>query len=94
MGLAYNSGQPPGTSSGQRSRNIAPSDTLDLLEGQPGGPVFCRGFYVGSTGNVKIKDYGGDDSIYYNVPAGSFIPCVAGRIYATGTTAELITIAF
>ena len=87
MSLTYASGQPPGTSSGQNSLNVIPSDTDDL-------PAFTRGIYVGSGGDLKIKDYRGVDSIYYAVPTGSFLPIVAGKIYATGTSASLLTIAY
>lgn len=49
-----------------------------------------RGFYVGVTGDVKIRTPGGTDLNFVAVPAGGFIPWCADKIYSTSTTATNI----
>lgn len=50
----------------------------------------CRGIYVGVGGTVKITDMAGNAVSFVGVPAGTFMPVGAVRIWATGTTATSI----
>lgn len=45
-----------------------------------------RGVYVGNGGDVKIRDAGGNDLTFKNVPAGYILPIVVVRVWTTGTT--------
>lgn len=58
---------------------ITPSDATDLT-----APT--RSIYVGTTGNMTVKMYGGEIVTFSNVPVGIFpIQCL--RVNATGLTA-------
>ncbi len=64
---------------------ITPSDSVDL-------PRVTRSIYVGAAGNVKVNlayaPGGTPESVTLTaVPAGTFIPVRATRVFATGTTA-------
>ena len=48
-------------------------------------------FRVGVAGNVKVVDESGADCIIYNVQVGETVVGAFSQIYATGTTAYLIT---
>jgi hypothetical protein len=52
-------------------------------------PAF-RGIYVGGAGNVKIDTAAGNAVTFTGIPAGTFMPVLATKIYATGTTATTI----
>lgn len=47
------------------------------------GPIV----YVGVAGNVKVKTIGGQDALFLNVPAGTWMPVQVQLIYKVGTTA-------
>ena len=49
---------------------------------------FYRALYVGTGGNVKITDDDNNNVTYKNVPAGTILPIVFDRVWATGTTAS------
>lgn len=59
---------------------ITPADS-DLA----GGAV--RAIYVGGSGNVKITDPQGNAVTFVGAVAGTILPVMAKRIWATGTTA-------
>lgn len=61
---------------------ITPSDS-DLVT-----PV--RALYIGGSGNVTINDTGGGAVTFAGVQAGSILPVMARRVWATGTTATSI----
>jgi hypothetical protein len=61
---------------------ITPAD-VDLVQ-----PV--RALYIGGSGNVKISDTGGGAVTFAAVQAGSILPVMARRVWATGTTATSI----
>ena len=63
---------------------ITPSDSVDIN-------TTTRSIYVGGTGNVKITARDGTTDTLYNVPAGFVIPGRVSRVWATGTTATLMT---
>jgi hypothetical protein len=58
---------------------IAASDTTDLT-----APT--RSIYVGTTGNMTVKMYGGEIVTFSNVPVGIF-PIQVLRVNSTGLTA-------
>lgn len=58
---------------------ITPSDVTDLT-----APT--RSIYVGTTGNMTVKMYGGETVTFTAVPVGVF-PIQALRVNATGLTA-------
>ena len=76
----YSTGSDPIT----RAAVVSPSDSTDLS-------VFCRGFMVGTAGNVKVTTTGGDTVILYSVVAGVIHGVQCSRIWSTGTTAASIT---
>lgn len=52
----------------------------------------CRGVYVGGAGDVKVDLYGdgnnaGGTVTFVGVQAGSVLPIVVSRVYATGSSA-------
>jgi hypothetical protein len=49
-----------------------------------------RGLYIGGAGDVKIDTGAGNPVIFKAVPAGTFMPVLATRVYATLTTATNI----
>lgn len=63
---------------------VTPNDSTDL----PGGAT--RSLYVGGTGDVKVDMDAGGAVTFSAVPAGTFMPVMAKRVYSTGTTATLI----
>lgn len=46
-----------------------------------------RGLYVGTTGDVKVTMWGGQDVTFANVPAGVVLPVCVTRVWTTGTDA-------
>jgi len=52
--------------------------------------ISFRGLYVGSGGDVKIKDEGGADIVFSDLAAGMIHPIGGQRVYSTGTTASNI----
>lgn len=62
---------------------ITPADS-DLA----GGSV--RALYVGGSGNVKITDPQGNAVTFVGAVAGTILPVMAKRVWATGTTATNI----
>jgi hypothetical protein len=61
---------------------VVPSDT----NAQP-----FRGLYVGGTGNVTIKNTGGQTATFNAVPVGTTLLVTGQFVMATGTSATLIT---
>jgi hypothetical protein len=48
--------------------------------------------WVGGTGDVKVDTAGGDlGVIFSSIPAGAYLVGAFTKVYATGTTATLIT---
>lgn len=63
---------------------VTPSDTT--VYNPP-----LRGLYVGGTGNVAVVAASDTSSVTLNtVPAGTFVPVIASKVLATGTTATNI----
>lgn len=67
----------------QNAYAVTPSDSTDLA-------APARALYVGGSGNVKINDSGNGAVTFVGVAAGSILPVMARRVYATGTTATNI----
>lgn len=61
---------------------ITPADS-DLVQ-----PV--RALYIGGSGNLKISDSGGGAVTFVGAVAGTILPVMAKRVWATGTTATNI----
>lgn len=60
---------------------VTPSDTVDL----PGG--VCRGFNLGTTGDVKVLYSDGSTDTLYGLAAGVPQPYQVKRFFLTGTVA-------
>jgi hypothetical protein len=71
------------TSPAKYAAAVTPNDGTDLA-------VPARALYVGGTGDLKVDTAGGDTVTFSGVTAGSFIPVMVSRVYATGTTATNI----
>lgn len=69
---------------------VTPSDTAFILT----NGKLCKGFYVGTAGNVAVERADGTAVVFANVPAGSVLPVMTRRIKATGTTASDIVALF
>lgn len=67
-----------------RAAAVTPSDSTDLTNA-------CRGFVVGTAGNVKVTTLGGDTVTIYSLVAGVIHGIQCTRIWSTGTTAANIT---
>jgi hypothetical protein len=59
---------------------VTPSDTVDL-------PAGCVGLYIGTTGNLSVKDIDGTTVLFSTLPVG-YAPIGPVRIMATNTTAD------
>ena len=70
----------PATSGGA----VTPSDSVDV-------PTLSRALWIGGAGDVKVTLKGGTTVTLSAVPAGSMLPLQVTRVWATGTTATLIT---
>lgn len=46
--------------------------------------------YVGAAGNVRVLTHGGDDVVFTNILAGTFIPVQVLKVFSTSTTASNI----
>ena len=62
--------------------SVSPDDGNDLTRG------VCRGVWVGSSGDLAVVTFTGDEVTYANVQDGSLIPCFISRVKSTGTTAS------
>lgn len=73
----------------QKLRAVTASDSTDLRLTDADGKVSeCRGLYVGGAGNIAILAPGDASPVTLSgVPAGTFLPVSARRVYSTGTTA-------
>jgi hypothetical protein len=69
------------TSASEYLATVTPNDSTDLPFGQP------RGIYVGVTGDVVVRDNGGNNVTLTAMLAGVVHPIAARRILSTGTTA-------
>lgn len=64
---------------GTTGADVTPDDATDLPN--------SGALYVGTEGDVKATLIGGGTVIFKNVPAGTFMPIMVNRVFATGTTA-------
>ncbi|MBY5974948.1 hypothetical protein KUV28_21525 [Ferrimonas balearica] len=69
------------TDSGRYHDDVMPDDDTDL-------PVIPRALYVGTGGDIVIRDAAGRDRVRKNVAAGTEIAFRGVRVMATGTTAS------
>ncbi|MGI3164973.1 spike base protein, RCAP_Rcc01079 family [Pseudooceanicola sp. 200-1SW] len=81
MSQDYAKSYPSRISSGTHHAAVVPSDTDDLLPPP-------RSLYVGTGGDLAIRDAAGNVAVRKNVAAGSEISFEAARVMATGTTAS------
>lgn len=63
----------------ESAQAVTASDTTD----DPNGPFAA--FYVGTTGDVKVRDYRGHDTVFKNVPQGTTVRVAIKRVWSTGT---------
>jgi len=80
MADSFDKFQPGLSSPADHAAVVTPSDSTDL-------PNFCRGLYVGVTGNVAVVTTGGSTVTFYALNAGCVLPVRVARVLATGTTA-------
>lgn len=60
---------------------ITPHDTNELAFGR------TRGLYIGTGGDVAVRNLRGNTVVFANVPDGSILPIRVDRVLATATTA-------
>ena len=70
----------------ERAAVVTPSDTVNIPAVTGGTNNGCV-LYVGGAGNLRVLTVGGDDVLFPNIQAGSFIPVQVLRVYSTNTTA-------
>lgn len=63
--------------------DLTPNDTTNFTK-------VYRGFYVGGSGNIKIRTFGDNDVTLNNIAVGVPIPIKIKRVFSTGTTATNI----
>lgn len=98
MATTYNKDLDPGSDAnsvdvtifGSKSRNITPSDTVDLT-------MYAKAINVTAAGNLVILPVGNTDNAaglvtYTAAPVGFIPPYRVRRVNATGTTASVSTI--
>ena len=76
----------------ERAAVVTPSNTVDIpyIGGDGTTPSWPCVLYIGGAGNVRVQTAGGDDVVFNNVLAGTFIPVQVTRVFATNTTATNI----
>lgn len=62
---------------------VTPADGTDLATTQ-------AALFIGGAGNVKVDMTGSGTVTFSGVAAGTFLPILVDRVYATGTTATNI----
>ena len=72
-----------------RAAVVTPSDTVNIpsVSSQDGSGNNGCVLYVGGAGNLRVLTIGGDDVLFSNIQAGSFLPVQVKRVYSTNTTA-------
>jgi len=72
-----------------RAAAVTPSDTVNIpsVSSQDGSGNNGCVLYVGGAGNLRVLTIGGDDVLFSNIQAGSFLPVQVKRVYSTNTTA-------
>ena len=69
-----------------RAAVVTPSDTVNIPSVTGGSNNGCV-LYVGGAGNLRVLTIGGDDVLFSNIQAGSFLPVQVKRVFSTNTTA-------
>lgn len=72
-----------------RAAAVTPSDTINIPSINGGTNNGCV-LYVGTPGNLKVLTVGGDEVVFPNIQAGTFVPVQVLRVFSTGTTATNI----
>ena len=77
---------------GRSAAAVTPSNTSNIpsVSTEDGNGNNGCVLYVGGTGNLKVLTVGGDEVVFSNVQAGTFVPIQVLRVFATGTTATSI----
>lgn len=72
-----------------RAAVVTPSDTVNIpsVSSENGSGNNGCVLYVGGSGNIRVMTIGGDDVLFSNVQAGTFMPVQVKRVYSTNTTA-------
>ena len=68
---------------------VSPSNTVDIANTSDRGCCLYIGD-ISAGADVKVKMEGGGEVTFKNVTAGSFLPILVTRVFATGTTAQQI----
>jgi hypothetical protein len=63
---------------------------VDVVNDVTIAPTYCRGLYVGTTGNVAVTMSTGDAVTFVAVQAGTVLPIRVKRVNSSGTTASSI----
>lgn len=67
---------------------VTPSDTVDLA-------YTANALYVGATGTVRVRFRDESTAVTFSaVPAGTILPVIVDRVFATGTSASSIIALF
>ena len=70
-----------------RAAAVTQDDNVDIPFVGGGDINWPCVLYVGTAGDLRVMTAGGDDVIFYNVTAGSFIPVQVTRVFDTDTAA-------
>lgn len=68
------------TSYPDRAFDLTPSDVEEFTEA-----AVC--VYVGSSGDVVVEPWRGDNTVTFSMSTGEFVPVAVRRVLSTGTTA-------
>jgi hypothetical protein len=73
-----------------RAAAVTPSNTDNIPSVSGGTNDEGCILYIGGTGNLKVLTIGGDEVIFYAVPAGTTLQVRVKRVFSTGTAATNI----
>lgn len=73
-----------------RAAAVTPSNTDNIPSVSGGTNDEGCILYIGGAGNIKVLTIGGDEVIFYAVPAGTTLQVRIRRVFSTGTAATNI----
>jgi hypothetical protein len=66
---------------------VTPSDIADIDDSSTASTIETRGIYIGTAGDLTVKDSDGNNVLFKNLLAGIVYPIATHRVMSTGTTA-------
>lgn len=73
-----------------RAAAVTPSNTTNIPSVSGGTNDEGCILYIGGAGNLRVLTVGGDDVVFYAVPAGTTLQVRVLRVFSTGTAATNI----